>query len=207
MRAARMRISGFSFYAREDDRIRGLFLPSSMIPRDWLHCPLDLCISLRLFDEHTISQQHPGSEKRVASHPNGCPFGSHHNSYYCFTWFNFFWFRRLYPARLSTRRRVPQKDPLLMARTFGMAMESFTFYAHRGLRFAFYDQITTRPSLGSDLLLIALQLQWIHFQTTPQNNWCYRTSYLLLLDNCPLPVIVRCVIVLFNLSSSPLNVA
>jgi hypothetical protein len=36
-----------------------------------------------------------------------------------------FRFRRLYPARLSTRRGVLQKDLLLMARTFGIAMEFF----------------------------------------------------------------------------------
>jgi len=60
------------------------------------------------------------------------------SSYYCYTWLILFRFRRLYPARLSTRRGVLQKDLLLMARAFGMAMELFS-YAHRGLRFAFHD--------------------------------------------------------------------
>jgi hypothetical protein len=54
-----------------------------VIPKDWLHCPLDPCTSLRLFDKHTISQQQPGSEKRIASHLTGGFFGNYNNSNYC----------------------------------------------------------------------------------------------------------------------------
>jgi len=67
------------------------------------------------------------------------PFGNYHNSYYCFCLVNLFLFRRLYPARLSMRRRVPQKDRSLMARTFGTDVRLFFLIAHRGLRFAFHD--------------------------------------------------------------------
>lgn len=48
------------------------------------------------------------------------------SSYYCYTWLILFRFWRLYPARLSTRRGVLQKDLLLMARTFGTAMGLFS---------------------------------------------------------------------------------
>ena len=134
---------GFSFYAREDNRspngIRDQFLSSfydtqrlAPLSTRSLYQPAACSTSIR-----SVNSQ--AAKSALLQTRTAASFGTYHNSYYCFTWFNCFGFRRLYPARLSTRRYVPQKDLLLMALTFGMALDFVFFNANRGLLFAFHD--------------------------------------------------------------------
>jgi hypothetical protein len=102
-----------------------------MIPKDRLHCPLDLSTSLCLClcDKHTTNRRRPGSEKLIASRPSlhGDFFGNITIATFYFTRFALlcFGFAALIPREVECAKlRTPKRTCfVLMARSLELAAE------------------------------------------------------------------------------------
>lgn len=143
---------------------RGYFLSSLMIPKDRLHCPLDLSSWLKPLAHRCSTSTRfvvssLGSEKLLASRARTLTaLWNHHYYHYCLLQLSIvFDFRRLYPARLRTRRRVPPKRNCFCYGAFEVStsgLENGILLASRRLALSFMIRLVERLRVGWGCLLL-----------------------------------------------------